>query len=852
MKTKILNFTDIAIKILLIICIFVCPLIFLTDFARNPFNVQGFVLNISLAALLFLWGAKTLLSGGTVFKINKADYFFFTFIFIYILSFVYNMFISPAPAALAAESARRGQILLTNVLAGYLLAKMLLPYEEKIKYKTPASAWLFLWAFAWAFFPVFKMAGLFDVYAILIWCFGIWLCYKILKPFNLQKFVDIFIAVAALAALYGIMQNLGFDIFWKVNISKEFGARAVSTFGNPNFLSSYIVLFLPLAFIFFIKAESLSARFYYFAIIILFSVFLAISMTRSSWLGALAAICVLCLFKDFRELIWRSKKSFLFIFIAAALAFGFWPQRSPAGYSSAAKARVLEAAPLAKGSALTLSAPESKLNQAYHQRLMFWTCGFDMLKKSPLLGKGWGSFQLEYAPCQGNLILKYPALKILKTQANAAHNELVETASQSGLLGLAAYLAFFIAATYLLFKKFNAFSLEQKLFYAALIAGIAAMLVDNMLNITLQTTVLAFAFWFILSAALLPISKTIKLKIKPWLGGVIFVLCLILSFGLAKYSLRVFKSDNYEFKALKLQMQNNLPAAKQGFEISINLANNKADTYYALINLLMKEGNLKEALSVAKEAEKYFPFYYEFYFRQAAIYAAWEQNDKAVLNLAKTLKMFPTYPPAGEFFSMLLAQTPSSQSSDNIKLLYKITQIMPFNPNIKISLATALGQRGDFTAAAKLNAEVLAEDNFNPDAYYGLLFYAEKNQTEQNYALLIKKADELKAIKTQLDTERLPKNIEKKIKEINNRYPNDLSSAMLLAEYYYKTEQALLAYKTLEPFYKIYPYNTSLGFALSSAAQAMGDKKLAANYLEKILNYDSFNKLAAQRLGKLK
>jgi hypothetical protein len=48
-----------------------------------------------------------------------------------------------------------------------------------------------------------------------------------------------------MSAAYGVLQYFGYDPVWGRTIN-PFAGRPVSTYGNPNFLSSVLVLLLPL------------------------------------------------------------------------------------------------------------------------------------------------------------------------------------------------------------------------------------------------------------------------------------------------------------------------------------------------------------------------------------------------------------------------------------------------------------------------------------------------------------------------------------------------------------------------------------------------------------------------------
>ena len=822
MNTKNLNFADSLYKIFFIICIFISPLIFLTDFTRNPFNIQTFVLIISVAGMLAAWGVNVMLRREIIFKYTKADFWFLAFIAAALLSTALNILLTPADApVLRGEFLRRGHVLFTNAFAAWFTAKAFLPYDGADKNFAPAN-WLFVWAALWLIYPVFK----FDIYALLVWGAGVWLCFKHIRGGGIKEICDIFIAVAAIASAYGVLQNLGMEFLWHVDISYQFGARAVSTFGNPNFLSSYITLVLPLALVYFLKAKDKPALFYYFGIIILFAIYLAISATRSSWLGAGAGMVVLFLFKDLRELLAAAKKRAALIFVCAVLAFSLWN-------GAAAITRAGETGFLA---APSLSADAGQINQAWHQRVMMWNCALKAAKKSPLIGGGWGSYQFNYAECQGQLLMKYPRLAPLRTQANAAHNELAEVLAQTGILGLMLYIVFYAALLFAFAKKYKDLQPSARIFYAALLAGTAGMFADNMLNITLQTSVLAFAFWFILSSINCAPQKTVAKKINAVLGAVIFIVCLAAAVILSVWQFGKIKADAAEFKSYKFLAQNNFKAAAFAAQDSVKTIAPWAESYYSLINSYMKSGDNAAALAAAKDAVKQFPHYHEFHFRLAALRLAGGQQAEAAENLAGVLRLYPGYYPAARAFALLLAENKDFAAPANIELLEAALAAMPYASDIKLNLARVHGD-------ANIAAEVLRADNLDPDALALLASF----KLDESQSALLKKAQTAQTLK-----KLLPQKSGAEVRAFYQSNPGDLAAAMIWAEYNFKNNRSKEAAEILLEVYPQNKNNAALNFALASVYSSLNEPQKAAVFLETILAQNPFNETAQRRLSALR
>ncbi len=838
-------------KIFFVLCLFAAPLFFVTYGLQKPFNVQFFVLALGGGGILFCFGLKTLLKREVSFSLSLPDILFICFACVCALSVVYNYFHSPYPNAVWGEAMRRGLLLFTSSAAGYFFAKGIKPCAGTDK-NTRVPLLVYVWALLWLFYPIFKADGFFDFYAAALWAFGIYACVKYLKNFDAAEVAGLLLAVGAIASVYGLMQSAGIDIFWKIDISGEFGARAVSTFGNPNFLSSFLALLMPLSVYYFFVARKAEEKFYYFILILIYSAYMAVAQTRSSWLGAALGFAVLFAFADFRSLVLSQKKAAALLTVAALAVFFAWPQSAgDKNYSSAAAVRLAQTPKISVLKNLSLNAPQSAINQSYHQRLMMWTCAAKTAQKSPLLGGGWGSFQFNYALCQGGLIMQNSALAPFLTQANAAHNEFMEVLSQSGFLGLFAYIAFWISFIILFVKNLSRLNAGQKLFYAALAAGVVAMFADNMLNITMQTAVAGFMFW--LTAGLLAdVGAEKKIKNISLLSAcAIFFICCVLSAGWIARQSTILASDIYSFAGGKAYVRKSYPLAALELRKSLELSKDKAETYYNLANTLIKSGENSAAQKVVKEALKYFPAYNEFAFLDASFEAENRNYPAAAQGLKNTLLLNPSHKQAARTFAALLIAYPQMQTEDNLALLSRLSAMTDADDLFLFSYTDILLAKSMDTQAAEIARNQVAKDNF-ASAWVERLVLLDKKLTVKDDAVLFK-AQSLGKYKKLLQgaPASFPPFLEAEIKKAARQYPTDLNAQTLLAEFYFKTAQYALAREILEGLYPSHPQDLGLNFALASVWAAMGDREKEAFYLREILRFAPLNVQAEKRLQKI-
>ena len=101
----------------------------------------------------------------------------------------------------------------------------------------------FIWGLMWVGFHSMKstdpsIAPWWDPYGAILWILGIIYAIWRTRHGEALEFFHLIFAVSTLAAAYGILQYFQVEIIWP-KLLNPYGNRSVSTFGNPNFISSY-------------------------------------------------------------------------------------------------------------------------------------------------------------------------------------------------------------------------------------------------------------------------------------------------------------------------------------------------------------------------------------------------------------------------------------------------------------------------------------------------------------------------------------------------------------------------------------------------------------------------------------
>jgi O-antigen ligase len=408
-----------------------CPLIFLTHFTQNPYSLQIIILQSSL---LLLWGGVGILlwhsRNFTVVRtpLDVPLIFFGAWALVsWGLSYLHHgPFFRPG---IAHEGSRAFLFLWVNAIGAFFFSTQLAREPEG----------------------------------------------RVLR--------QIMLGVAGISATYGVLQYFGYDPIWTGTIN-PFAGRPVSTYGNPNFLSSVLVLFLPLILNRFLLARTFIKTLGWGSLLFIFVGALISTMTRSSWIGAGVGL-LLYIVWDRKTVQAKGKKVLLCCGGICAFLVG-WPA-----------ARWGSVGPLSRLLELWKGVTGEMVYAPWHQRLLIWRSAWDMWTEAPWRGKGWGLFELFFPYYQGRLVA-LDLFQPLRTHANNAHQLLLEIGSQTGLMGVGLFLWIVVVAITAHHKSRAPTFSDQQVLRVSLFAGMVGMATDNIFgNVSLFFAVPGFLFFWV-------------------------------------------------------------------------------------------------------------------------------------------------------------------------------------------------------------------------------------------------------------------------------------------------------------------------------------------------------------------
>ena len=279
--------------------------------------------------------------------------------------------------------------------------------------------------------------------------------------------------------------------------------RAYGSFGQPNPFGGYMGLSLPVALSLAIWAwqeivrgravrwQAWAWALFYTAGTALITGGLLASWSRGAWLGAAAGVLVVLVLRSRLAAILSGVA--VLLLLAGLLLGAFSPDVIPAPI-----AQRMADIPAYFGLTDVLSQPVTDENFSVLERVAHWVAAQRMWALAPWLGVG-----------PGNYAQVYPQVRLPQWEdaLGHAHNIYLNVAAETGLIGLAAYVAFMVAALAFVWQQLRAVGripTTSGRWRAALMVGILGVLVHLCLhnvvdNLFVQGMVLQVGLWLALA-----------------------------------------------------------------------------------------------------------------------------------------------------------------------------------------------------------------------------------------------------------------------------------------------------------------------------------------------------------------
>lgn len=278
---------------------------------------------------------------------------------------------------------------------------------------------------------------------------------------QLRTIVRGVVCAAVLVALYGIYQHFfgtgGTETWVDQDMFSDISTRVYSTLDNPNVLSEYLLLSIPMALACFFSAGSWMKRILYAAAVVIMCLCMVYTFSRGGWLGLLFAIFVFLVLVDRR---------FLFLIAAGIIA-------------------LLLFSPDIITDRFTSIGNVTDTSTSY--RVSIWMGTLKMLKDYWMTGIGPGTQAF-------NMI--YPAYSYNTISAPHAHNLFLQIICDTGIAGI---IVFAILIVVFIRMNCHAISIEKdhtaRMLQIGSLSSIGGFLVQSMTDYSFYNYRVMFLFW---------------------------------------------------------------------------------------------------------------------------------------------------------------------------------------------------------------------------------------------------------------------------------------------------------------------------------------------------------------------
>lgn len=407
----------------------------------------------------------------------------------------------------------------------------------------------------------------------------------------------------ALVAGIILLQQLGFDPVVLGGYQVDWGSmvarmRLYSTFGNPNFVAGYLAGTIFAALALAGTSKSPWARGVWSCVALMMLAAIIETASRGAWLGlavglVAATITVLPNNSNQRHAVIAGTVSKTFVAPGVC-----WPLAM-----------------------ITVSLGERIATQL-QGRIYLWRFSWPIFWQHPIVGSGWGAYQLLYLELQGKFLSDHPEYVGFWTNNRLLHNDPLQLLLETGLAGFATFLWVLWRYGQEARRVMSQFAGGWPRFMiAASVGGVTAILVGSLFNYQFAvppTYILLFTLLAIPSMlhdeefekeSVVRPTAALPARHHPWrvawkLAGSAAIVAVVAA-SLWQQT-RVLTSEHLYQTASDLENQNDLASAEAGYRRSVELNDVNGRAHFGLSRVLASRGRFSEALVEIERAEHTF------------------------------------------------------------------------------------------------------------------------------------------------------------------------------------------------------------------------------------------------------
>ncbi|OGS44844.1 MAG: hypothetical protein A2539_03705 [Elusimicrobia bacterium RIFOXYD2_FULL_34_15] len=347
-------------------------------------------------------------------------------------------------------------------------------YIKNSELNKPILIWLIFSIFLYIISSNLHIAEL-ELYRVII-CFLSFFVFSniILKNGRKEILIRFWLIGGFLSVIYGLMTHYGG--FWIITTPKV--DRIFSTFGNPIFFASFLVVSFPFIIYKITLSSNFLNRFFWFIISLAFLIALFFTKSRAGWVGLGVSSLVLIF-----NLLKTKKQKIFFIIVFSIITAGF-----------------------------IYKTKNVWTRQQAH--LLIWRDSLKMVSRNPLLGVGLGTFHINFPNYASEELKKiWPQMQNI---VNDAHSEFVQILAETGIIGFGIFL-WIIIIYFLQLNKFkkNINDKNKILLQNVGLASVCGILVQNLFSVDMRFTISSFYLFTVIGiTSSLPDNYEVNININ--------------------------------------------------------------------------------------------------------------------------------------------------------------------------------------------------------------------------------------------------------------------------------------------------------------------------------------------------
>ena len=429
------------------------------------------------------------------------------------------------------------------------------------------------WRTSWLGYYSRLNGGFFSTLAYVVLALGLW---NLLPKKKIYAIFLTNVLALLLVSLYALPEHFGFSPScyllrqtfdtgcWKQDVQ----ARVFGTFGQPNWLASYIIGALPLVFFLRSRYEK-KLRWIWSTVAGLSITVLWFTHSRSGIMALLGMILVFGFLLAVNKIRVIKKIANHRLFLLSL-------------FTSAIVLVVLSSSLLHQRTMRQLNNLDlSQGTDSFSIRTLVWQGAFFVWQRYPLTGSGPATFAYSFyqdRPALHNLVSEWDFLY------NKVHNEFLNYLAETGILGFSTYLAWLLITCWLLWKKGQQYASVFNSSWMVFLSLIGISIVHFFGFSIVATNLLLFTLPVIALRDTEIVETKIKNKLSWWQHLLSVIVALAAIYVMISIT-KVWQADRWYKKSEEQQKESRYTEAAQSLQKAIKLAPNEALYYDEFANI---------------------------------------------------------------------------------------------------------------------------------------------------------------------------------------------------------------------------------------------------------------------------